>query len=234
MGAGVWTITLTRPERRNAVDHATLLALLESQRRLVDARVIVLAGEPPAFCAGADLTGVEEAEFNTALREVLHGFARMSCPVIAAIDGPALGAGAQLAAVCDLRISTAESVIGVPAARLGLVIDQWTIERLRSEFGTAVTRGMLLAAETYTGERLHASGAVHRLGTIDDAIEWAGRVALLAPLSVAAHKVGLASEPTVEHRDRFEALRSAAWSSDDAREGRAAFLEKRRPAFHGR
>jgi enoyl-CoA hydratase len=93
---------------------------------------------------------------------------------------------------------------------------------------------MLLAAETYTGERLYASGAVHRLGTIDDALDWAGRIALLAPLSVAAHKVGLDPDPAIEQRERFESLRSAAWSSDDAREGRAAFLEKRRPAFHGR
>ena len=234
IGPGVWTITLVRPERRNAVDHTTLLALLEAQRELADARVIVLSGEPPAFCAGADLTGVEEAAFNTALAHVLHGFVAMTAPVIAAIDGPALGAGAQLAAVCDLRVATSESVVGVPAARLGLVVDRWTIERLRTEFGPATARGMLLAAETYTGERLYTSGAVHRLGTIDDALDWAGRIALLAPLSVAAHKVGLDPDPAIEQRDRFEALRSAAWSSNDAREGRAAFLEKRRPAFHGR
>lgn len=234
IGPGVWTITLVRPERRNAVDHTTLLALLEAQRELADARVIVLSGEPPAFCAGADLTGVEEAAFNTALAHVLHGFVAMTAPVIAAIDGPALGAGAQLAAVCDLRVATSESVVGVPAARLGLVVDRWTIERLRTEFGPATARAMLLAAETYTGERLYASGAVHRLGTIDDALDWAGRIALLAPLSVAAHKVGLDPDQAIEQRDRFEALRSAAWSSADAREGRAAFLEKRRPAFHGR
>ncbi len=234
IGPGVWTITLARPERRNAVDHATLAHLLEAQRILADARAIVLTGEPPAFCAGADLTGVEEAAFNTALLQVLHGFTAMSAPVIAAIDGPALGAGAQLTAVCDLRVATRESIVGVPAARLGLVIDQWTIERLRTEFGSATARGMLLAAETYTGERLFASGAVHRLGTVDDALDWAGRIAVLAPLSLAAHKVGLEPDPTTDHRDRFEELRSAAWSSDDAREGRAAFLEKRPPAFHGR
>lgn len=234
IGPGVWTITLARPERRNAVDHATLVELLDAQRALVAARVIVLTGEPPAFCAGADLTGVEAAEFNTALAQVLHGFVSLSAPIIAAIDGPALGAGAQLAAVCDLRMATAESIVGVPAARLGLVIDQWTIERLRTEFGSATARGMLLAAETYTGERLHASGAVHRLGTIDDALDWAGKIALLAPLSLAAHKVGLAPDPTGQHRDRFESLRAAAWASDDAREGRTAFLEKRRPMFHGR
>lgn len=234
VGPGVWTVTLARPERRNAVDHATLVALLEAQQALADARVIVLSGEPPAFCAGADLTGVEEAAFNTALAQVLHGFVAMTAPVIAAIDGPALGAGAQLAAVCDLRVATPESVVGVPAARLGLVIDRWTIERLRTEFGSATARCMLLAAETYSGERLYASGAVHRLGTVDEALDWAGRIALLAPLSIAAHKVGLDPDPANEQRDRFESLRAAAWSSADAREGRAAFLEKRRPAFHGR
>ncbi len=234
MGAGVWTITLARPERRNAVDHATLLALLEAQRSLADARVIVLSGESPAFCAGADLTGVEESAFNAALLHVLHGFAGLDAPVIAAIDGPALGAGAQLAAVCDLRVATSESIVGVPAARLGLVIDRWTIERLRTEFGAATARGMLLAAETYTGDRLYSSGAVHRLGNVDDALAWAGRISRLAPLSIAAHKVGLDPDPSAEHLRRFEALRSAAWSSDDAREGRAAFLEKRSPVFQAR
>lgn len=234
VGQGVWTLTLDRPERRNAVDHATLLALLEAQRTLADARVVVLSGEPPAFCAGADLTGVEEDAFNDALARVLRGFTTMAAPVIAAIDGPALGAGAQLVAVCDLRVATPESVVGVPAARLGLVIDQWTIDRLRDEFGAATARGMLLAAETYTGERLHASGAVHRLGVVDDALEWAARISLLAPLTLGAHKVGLDPDRTTEQRDRFEALRSAAWASDDAREGRAAFLDKRPAEFRGR
>jgi len=234
VGHGVWTITLDRPERRNALDHATLLALIDAQHSVADARVIVLSGASPAFCAGADLTGVEEAEFAAALGRALRGFVALPVPVIAAIDGPALGAGAQLVSVCDLRVATAASVVGVPAARLGLVIDHWTIDRIRSEFGAATARAMLLAAETYTGERLYQSGVVHRLGTVDDALAWAAEIASLAPLSHAAHKAGLGAEAIGDERERFEALRSAAWASDDAREGRDAFLAKRPPVFRGR
>lgn len=231
---GVWLVTLDRPERRNAVDHPTLLALLDAQREVADARVVVLTGEPPAFSAGADLTGVEQGVFADDLDRVLRGFVGLAAPVIAAIDGPALGAGAQLASVCDLRVATAESVVGVPAARLGLVIDAWTIERLRHEFGVAITRGMLTAAETYTGRRLFDAGVVHRLGTLDDALAWAAEIAALAPLSIGAHKFALDTDGSDDALARFETLRRAAWSSDDAAEGRAAFLDKRRAAFRGR
>jgi enoyl-CoA hydratase/carnithine racemase len=233
VGVGVWTITLDRPERRNAVDHATLRSLLDAQLRVAGARVVVLTGAPPAFCAGADLNGVKDDAFASDLALVLRGFTEMSAPVIAAIDGPALGAGAQLAAVCDLRVATADSVVGVPAAKLGLVIDHWTIDRIRSEFGAATARGMLLAAELYSGERLYHSGAVHRLGDLADALAWAGRIAALAPLSNAGHKLGL-NGAGANDDDSFATARERAWSSADAREGREAFLDKRRATFRGR
>ena len=228
-------ITLNRPERRNALDHPTLLELLDIQQRLmVDAptsvRAVVLTGEPPAFCAGADLTGVEEGQFATDLGAVLRGFAALPVPVIAAIDGPALGAGTQLVIACDLRVATPDSVLGIPAAKLGLVVDHWTIRRLADEFSPAVARAMLVAAETSTAEALHRTGAIHRLGDLDAALEWASRLAGLAPLTMQAHKHGL------EHSEgdpTFTALRSAAWASDDAIEGKTAFLEKRPPDFTG-
>lgn len=231
---GVVVITLDRPERRNAVDHPTLLALIEAQAVCRSARIVVLTGTPPAFSAGADLTGVEEGVFATDLRRVLHGFTDLDAPVIAAIDGPALGAGTQLAAVCDLRVATPRSTFAVPAARLGLMIDQWTVERLAREFGWPLTRGMLLAAEVYDATRLHAAGIVHRLGGLDDALAWAGELARLAPLSVAGHKLALeVVAGDVELDERIEAARAAAWGSADADEGRRAFLEKRPPAFRG-
>ncbi len=234
MAPGVWTITLDRPERRNAVDHDTLLALLDAQRSVADARVVVLTGTPPAFCAGADLAGVEQGVYAGDLDRVLRGFTTLPGPVIAAIDGPALGAGAQLVSVCDLRVATAQSIVGVPAAKVGLVIDPWTIDRIRSEFGVAITRGMLLAAETFTGQRLFDAGVVHRLGALDDAMSWAADIAVLAPLSIAAHKVALDADGSDSAHERFATLRKQAWASDDADEGRTAFLEKRRPVFRGR
>lgn len=232
VGVGVWVITLDRPERRNAVDHPTLLSLLEALDEVADARVVVLTGAPPAFCAGADLAGVEQGEFAQALDRVLRGFTRLPAPVMAAIDGPALGAGTQLVAVCDLRVATRESVVGVPAAKLGLVIDHWTIDRIRTEFGAATARGMLLAAETYTGEALYRSGGVHRLGDLEEALAWAGRIASLAPLSISAHKLGLDARTSDDHRS-FGHAQKLAWLSDDAKEGREAFLEKRPPDFRG-
>ena len=234
VATGVWTVTLDRPERRNAVDHDTLLALLDAQQAVAAARAVVLTGTPPAFSAGADLTGVEDGVFADDLGRVLRGFTTVSAPVIAAIDGPAMGAGAQLVSVCDLRVATPDSVVGIPAARLGLVIDRWTIERVRAEFGAALARGMLMGADTYSGQRLYEAGAVHRLGGLDEALGWAAEIAALAPLSIGAHKVALEADGATASAERFESLRRTAWSSDDALEGRSAFLEKRRPVFRGR
>src|SRR5436190_5134620 len=140
-------VTIDRPERRNAVDHETLLSLhrVQSEALAAGARCLVLTGAPPAFCAGADLGGVESGEFVDALVAALRGFTELPIPTIAAIDGPALGAGTQLAIACDLRIATERSVFGIPAAKLGLVVDHWTVERLTREMGWPIARAMLVA-----------------------------------------------------------------------------------------
>ena len=232
-------VTLDRPARRNAVDHATLLELLDVQAaikaRTPDAiRAVVLTGKPPAFSAGADLNGVEEGQFTDDLGSVLRGFGHVPVPVIAAIDGPALGAGAQLAIATDLRVATPNSVIGVPAAKLGLVVDHWTIRRLASEFSPPIARAMLMAAQTYTAEQLHATGGIHRLGDLAEAVGWAHELARLAPLTIAGHKIGLEHAEVEPGQDaEFEAARAAAWASSDADEGRAAFLDKRQANFTG-
>jgi enoyl-CoA hydratase len=229
-------VTLDRPARRNAVDHATLTALRDAQVAASshEARVLVLTGAPPAFCAGADLGGVEDVGFTTALGEVLRGFGKLPAVCVAAIDGPALGAGMQLAAACDLRVATAESIFGIPAARLGLAVDEWTIERLSREVGWPTARAMLLAAATCTGEELHRRGFVQRLGPLDAALSWADEIAELAPLTIASHKLAMErSAPSPVTDPDVDDARRRAWASADAVEGRTAFREKRRPRFTG-
>lgn len=229
-------VTIDRPARRNAVDHPTLLALRAAQVEAAErgVRCAVLTGAPPAFCAGADLSGVEDGEFTRALGDVLGGFGAQPFPWVAAVDGPALGAGTQLAIACDLRVATPASRFGIPAAKLGLAVDQWTVERLVAEVGAARARNMLISASTYSAAELHPGGFVHRLGGLDEAIAWAEEIAALAPLTIAAHKVA------VEHVIRpgrpdaaVTAARERAWASNDASEGREAFLAKRPARFTG-
>lgn len=232
----VAVITLNRPDRRNAINREMLQLICEAQAEVLlrKARVVVLTGASPAFCAGADLAGVREEEFHLALTEVLHGFTKLPCVVMAAINGPALGAGAQLLAVCDVRMATNTSVIGVPAAKLGLVVHQWTIQRIVREFSWPVARNMLLAASTYTAEQLHQVGVIQRLGELDDALLWAQDIAKLAPLTIAGHKLAFEhSSATEQENELVEQFRVMALASDDAREGREAFLEKRAPRFFG-
>ncbi len=223
----VLSVTIDRPETRNAVDLETLRSIESVMADLGDARVVVVSGAPPAFCSGADLTGVELGEFTDTLQRVLMSFGTAPVITMAAVDGPALGAGSQLAAACDLRMATPESRFGVPAAKLGLAVDRWTVDRLVQEAGASVARRMLLTGEPATGSDL-LGGFVHRLGTVDDAMVWAQSLCDLAPLTIRAHKLAL--EATAND-DEIEAARLAAWASQDADEGRRAFKEKRPPLF---
>lgn len=232
----VLVVTLDRPERRNALDHATLLELREAQHEAERsrARALVLTGRGPVFCAGADLTGVESGDFVVALTAALRGFGALPIPTVAAVHGAALGGGMQLALACDLRVATDDARFGIPAARLGLVIDEWTIARLAREVGWAIARDMLTAASTYEGAALHRSGFVQRLGDLDAALAWAADLAELAPLTIAAHKLALERlAPAHPHDADVAAARERAWHSRDAEEGRLAFLDKRPPRFTG-
>lgn len=232
-------ITLDRPDKRNAVDLATLRELLDAQREARErrARVVVLTGTAPAFCSGADLDGVELGEFTETLLAVLGGFGDLPAITMAAVDGPALGAGTQLAIACDLRVATSPSRFGIPAAKLGLAVDRWTVARLGHQAGWSIARAMLLTGDPVEAERLVGS-LVHRTGDLADAMQWATELASRAPLTVAAHKLALeslAGAGAARHitDGEVEAARLAAWSSNDADEGRLAFREKRSPTFRG-
>lgn len=234
----VLVVTLDRPERRNAVDADALdgLAAAIVEADAADARALVLRGEGGHLCAGADLSTVEDEGFVDRLLGVLAGLRDAAFPTIAAAEGATLGAGTQLAAACDLRTATPDATFGIPAARLGLMVDEWTIRWLTVTAGASVARSMLVGARTWSGAELAGTGFVHRLGGSEEALAWAAELAALAPLTIQGHKLGcnLVAADAGPGSDRYAEARSQAWASEDLQEGLAGFRERRRPRFEGR
>lgn len=233
----VLEITIDRQERRNAVDHEALDGLLAAQAEADDggARAVVLAGAGGHFCAGADLTTVEDGEFVALLHRVLEGFRTQPRPVVAGVEGAALGAGTQLAVACDLRTATDDASFGIPAAKLGLMVDEWTVRRLSTTVGAATARAMLVGAHVATGADARRQGWVQRPGGVEAALAWAAELAALAPLTMAGHKLGCNEwEALSATSATYRAAWEAAWGSADLQEGLTAFGERRRPVFEGR
>ncbi|QYG95363.1 enoyl-CoA hydratase [Iamia sp. SCSIO 61187] len=234
-GDAVRVVTIDRPDRRNAIDADHVAALTEAVTGAPPTtRALVLRGAGGHFCAGADLKGIEGPEFAALLRVLLHGLRDAPFPCIAAVEGAALGAGTQLAVSCDLRTTTDGATFGIPAAKLGLVVDLWTVQRLAALAGQGVARAMLLAADTLSGTDAHRLGLAQRLGPPDDAVAWAEGIAAKAPLTIAAHKLMLnALDADLPVDPDVAAAFDRAWASADLVEGKAAFAEKRTPVFRG-
>jgi enoyl-CoA hydratase len=232
----VGLLTIDRPEKRNALDVESCAELEARLRQFAadGARVVVLTGAGGHFCSGADLSGVENSVFQRALRTLLQALVEVPVPVMAAASGAVLGAGAQLAVACDLRVASADARFGVPAAKLGLMVDHWTVQRVARLCGFGPAQAMLLAAEEVPGSRALELSLVHRLGSLDDALAWAADIAeRLAPLTMAGHKLALNRLDAAADDPDVEAARLRAWASEDLGEGMAAFRERRPPRFRG-
>jgi enoyl-CoA hydratase len=231
----VRVVVIDRPERRNAIDAEHVEALRDAVTGAPNTtRALVLRGARGHFCAGADISGIEGPDFAVLLRGLLHALRDAPFPCIAGVDGVALGAGTQLAVACDLRTTTDDAVYGIPAAKLGLVVDLWTVQRLVALAGQGVARSMLLAADTLTGAEAHRLGLAQRLCEPGQAVSWATDIAEKAPLTIRAHKLMLNAldAPVPADAEVSEAF-DRAWGSDDLVEGRAAFAERRSPVFRG-
>ncbi|UYP19730.1 enoyl-CoA hydratase [Rhodococcus sp. Z13] len=234
----VVTVELQREERRNALSTQMCVGIRESVEQAVEdgARAVVLTGRGTSFCAGADLSGDVYAEgFTDSLAEMLRTIENAPIPVIAAVNGPAIGAGTQLALASDLRVVAPGARFGVPAARLGISVDRWTVRRLASLVGGGPARAVFLAAEPIHAEEAFARGLANRIGELADAQAWAHEIAQLAPLSLRAMKMFLNDDGTRdESTPEQTAALAAAWLSEDAQEARRARAERRDPVFQGR
>lgn len=236
----VTVLTVDRPDKRNALDldHCVALHAALDDAVAGGSRVVVVTGEGTAFCSGADLGGVYGSAFRDALYGMLYRLCAVPVPVIAAINGPAIGAGTQLALACDLRVCDASARFGVPTAKLGLAVDPWTIRRLATIAGGGAARTLLIGCDELGVDAAERAGLVDRRGTFEDALAWATTIARLAPLTLAYNKLALErlGEPGPRPVDDPVLVQAfeGCWSSEDFAEGQAASREKRPPIFRGR
>ncbi|OMC43062.1 enoyl-CoA hydratase [Mycobacterium sp. IS-836] len=233
----VMTIELQRPERRNALNSQLVEELREAVLKAAagSIRAIVLTGQGTAFCAGADLSGdAFAADYPDRLIELHKVLDAAPIPVIGAINGPAIGAGLQLAMQCDLRVVAPDAFFQFPTSKYGLALDNWSIRRLASLVGHGRARAMLLAAEKLTAETALQTGMANRIGNLEDAQAWAAEIAGLAPLAIQHAKRVLNDDGSIEeawpeHKELFD----KAWASQDVIEAQIARVEKRPPKFQG-
>ena len=195
----------------------------------------MLTGADGHFCAGADLTELEDVSFTTRLAQVLAHLAAVPVTTVAAIEGSCMGLGMQLALACDVRVAGASARFAVPVARLGLMVDHWTLTRLARLWGEGTARHLVLTGAVLDADDAWRLGFASQQGSLADAQALAARAARLAPLTQAGSKLGFdAQMHDPEAVGRYEAAFARAWASDDLTEGRRAFAERREPIFRGR
>jgi enoyl-CoA hydratase/carnithine racemase len=234
-GGRVLLVTLDRPERRNALRAEHWAALATVVRNGVDtgARAIVLTGAGSAFCAGADLNDISPEEMAEQLEGAYRAVREARLPVIAYVNGPAVGAGAQLALHCDLRVIAACGRFRIPAAVISMLVDPVTIRRLVEIAGMGTASAILLGADWVDAERAHSLGLADRIGELDDAVAWASEISGFAPLVLRYLKEQLRSADSLDSDAYHEALRATVTSEDFA-EALRALDERRSPVYEGR
>jgi enoyl-CoA hydratase len=251
--SGVLTLRLDNPARRNALDldmAQSLRDALAAARTDPSVRCVVITGTGNSFCSGADLGGLIEAGGGNVLlrRELLGAYYRtfldvrdLEIPTIAAVNGPAIGAGLNLALCCDLRVASHSARFGATFVRIGIHPGGGATHLLTRLVGPARAAELVLTGEVVDGEAAVAMGLANRLAP-DDSLaavtaELAARVASNAPAAVRASKraLRLALDQSFAAVLEVEALAQAAsQATEDAVEGWTAFREKRAPRFTGR
>ena len=249
---GAVVLTIDRPDRMNALSRDTLLAFGRIGAELahddsVRALVITGAGDK-AFCAGADLkerSGMNEQAVREQLklyRSELGWLDGFFAPVVAAINGLALGGGLELALLCDLRVAAEHAELGLPETSLGIIPGAGGTQRLPRIVGEARAKELILLARRIPAREAAAIGLVNRVAqagrdVVDDTLEWLRPVLSGAPLAqrAALRAIDAAFAVPLDHGVELErTLYDECLFSEDRREALRAFAEKRKPVFKGR
>jgi enoyl-CoA hydratase/carnithine racemase len=247
---GVAVLTFTREDRMNALDHDTfrdLGAAFDVLDADSETQIVVLTGRGKAFVAGADIKGyiditvLDYVEFQRLGRSVYDRIESFPKPVIAAVNGYALGGGFELVLVCDLVVAAESAQLGLPEAKLGLLPGGGGTQRLPRLVGRNKAKELLMTADFITAAQAKELGIVNRVvpdgDLMTETLALAERIMRRAPLAVRMAKqlvndglqASLATAITME-----TGMTATLYDTADAQEGIAAFVEKRWPAFSGR
>lgn len=247
----VLLITLDRPEVLNAVDGAMtreLSAAIDLLERMPHLRVAIITGAGRAFSSGLDMRAVAAGASIEATRHETGGFAgltarRVTKPLIAAVNGVAVGGGLEIALACDLIVAAENARLGLPEVRHGLFAAGGGVLRLAQQLPERVARELVLTGRLFTSTEALAWGLVNRVVSVDDtvaeALRLATEIAQAAPLAVRATRNLLQEVGRIEATDAHsiavaDAEAALVFASADAVEGLAAFAAKRPPVFTGR
>jgi enoyl-CoA hydratase/carnithine racemase len=248
---GVVRLRISNAERRGALDHEILDALAEAARSC-SAHCLVITGEGGMFSAGYDVGGFDDDGFEEqAERLVAHPFhdaieaiEAYEYPVVAGINGHAIGGGLELALACDIRICSRHAKLGMPPAKLGLVYSHTGLKKFIEVCGVANTNELFHVGRNVDAERAYEMGLVNRVvepgGLEERVLAMAREIAGNAPLSLSGNKTIIrklrdvpSALPEDVERELVE-LRESCFRSEDFREGVQAFAEKRDPGWQGR
>lgn len=241
-------MTVSRPEKLNALDLDMLKALLDAADRVEansEIRAAILTGEGRGFSAGGDIKawgGMQPQEFGHAWvrygHRVFERLATLRMPLIAALNGHALGGGLELAGIADIRIAEEHIKIGLPETGLGMVPGWSGTQRLVGRFGAQLVRRMALGGEIFTAEQARLVGLVDDVVPTGDGVNaartYAQRIAARGPAALEVAKLMIAVASGEDNGTAVEALGSILVAkTGDLREGVASFSEKRPAQFTG-